>query len=279
MKREKWLFDQLPLELELVSKEQQVSLKGGSTGYEWATDPAGNFYYRENGSDTWTAFSMLNTVNITNDATGGSSSGGGFGGGSGGFGGGGSGGGGGGDGSSGGGSNNNHVSNALSVASLMAIGITSEAFAGTLSAALLPFAEVLIPLGIMGYIAKSTYDSMSGIYAYDRGLPWNEPKNPYNNTDGGMNPFPNPNGDNFGNALKAALVAAGLLGVYDEIKDYLGKLANPVLIPSPLVPPPNPDGYITNPFGNPMPIIPPPQQQPDTGGKEPFQGGSFPTPE
>lgn len=97
---------------------------------------------------------MLNTVNITNDATGGSSSGVSFGGG---------GSGGGDDGSSGGGSNNSNVSNALSVASLMAIGITSEAFAGTLSAALLPFAEVLIPLGIKGYIAKSTYDSMSGV--------------------------------------------------------------------------------------------------------------------
>ena len=157
------------------------------------------------------------------------------------------------------------------------IGITSEAFAGTLSAALLPFAEVLVPLGILGYVTKSIYDSMSPIYSYDRGLPSNEPKNPYNNADGGMNPVPN--GDNFGNVLKAALYASGLAVLFDELKDYFNQIANPVSIPTPIVPIANPDGYISNPFGHPMPIVSPPQQQPDTGGKEPFQGGSFPTPE
>ena len=56
-------LDLLELELEIINKEQQRSFLGGEL--EWGKDSNGNYYYREQGSQDWTAYGYLNEVTIT----------------------------------------------------------------------------------------------------------------------------------------------------------------------------------------------------------------------
>lgn len=224
MNAKRLTLEQLHQEMEVIEVGNLRTIKGGTgqDDIQWGQDYDGNLYWRMGDNDVWQRY-VINLKEIVVTPSGqdnrvlpyigggsyglGSSNGGGneYNGG------------GGGNGSGG---TLTSAQRNLSPAALITLGLTSAEFATTLSAALLPFAEILIPVGIVGYITYAIYDAQSSIYSYDRGLPFIEPPNPYNNQDGGMNPFPN--GDDFSNAIKAALIAVGLGSLFDEMKDYFG---------------------------------------------------------
>lgn len=62
-------FEMLEKEMEVMRLYEMEAVKGGTGSgdveIEWGIDPDGNYYYREKGTETWTAYEALDEVVIT----------------------------------------------------------------------------------------------------------------------------------------------------------------------------------------------------------------------